>query len=99
MCRIDVLLNERAGSTTAESAGRIRDAFAKAGAEVHVLVRDGRRLAEAAEQSAREGAILVAAGGDGTVSSIAAIAAAAGATFGVIPLGTLNHFARDSGIP
>ncbi len=43
--------------------------------------------------------VLVAAGGDGTVSTVAAAAIAAGRTFGVIPSGTLNHFARDAGIP
>ena len=42
--------------------------------------------------------VIVATGGDGTVSSVAA-AARAGKTFGVIPSGTLNHFARDAGIP
>ncbi len=43
--------------------------------------------------------VIVAAGGDGTVSSVAAAVAAAGKTLGVIPAGTLNHFARDAGIP
>lgn len=41
----------------------------------------------------------IAAGGDGTVSTVASVAVKAGATFGVVPLGTLNHFARDAGIP
>src|SRR5205085_7235035 len=31
--------------------------------------------------------------------AVAGVAADAGATFGVIPSGTLNHFARDAGIP
>jgi diacylglycerol kinase family enzyme len=42
---------------------------------------------------------LIAAGGDGTVSTVAGAAVEANATFGVIPSGTLNHFARDAGIP
>lgn len=42
---------------------------------------------------------LVAAGGDGTVSAVAAAAVNAEKTVGVIPAGTLNHFARDAGIP
>lgn len=33
------------------------------------------------------------------MSTIAGVAADAGCLFGVIPLGTLNHFARDAGIP
>ena len=41
----------------------------------------------------------MAAGGDGTVSTVAAAVVKAGKTLGVIPAGTLNHFARDAGIP
>jgi len=43
--------------------------------------------------------VLAATGGDGTVSSVAAAVARAGKTLAVIPTGTLNHFARDAGIP
>jgi diacylglycerol kinase family enzyme len=43
--------------------------------------------------------MVVAAGGDGTVSSVAAAVARAGKVMSVIPSGTLNHFARDAGIP
>jgi len=42
---------------------------------------------------------LVAAGGDGTVNAVAARALEHGLALGVLPLGTLNHFARDLGIP
>ena len=42
---------------------------------------------------------LVAAGGDGTVSAVAAVAADTDKTLGVIPGGTLNHFARDVDVP
>jgi diacylglycerol kinase family enzyme len=41
----------------------------------------------------------VAGGGDGTVSSVASVVARAGATLGVLPLGTLNHFAKDMRLP
>jgi diacylglycerol kinase family enzyme len=43
--------------------------------------------------------VLAAAGGDGTVSTVASAALAGGRTLGVLPVGTLNHFARDTGIP
>jgi diacylglycerol kinase family enzyme len=44
-------------------------------------------------------ALWVAAGGDGTVRSVAAWALEAGAELAVLPTGTRNHFARDLGLP
>ncbi|MFC0429727.1 bifunctional phosphatase PAP2/diacylglycerol kinase family protein [Kutzneria buriramensis] len=41
---------------------------------------------------------LGAAGGDGTVSAVAEVAAAHGLPLVVVPAGTLNHFARDIGV-
>jgi len=99
MCPIDVLLNEKAGSIEGDTSRRITEAFARTAVEARVLALGGDRLAAAAQEAARQHRVLVAAGGDGTVSSIAAVAADAGAVFGVIPLGTLNHFAKDAGIP
>ena len=43
--------------------------------------------------------VVAAAGGDGTVSTVAAAVMRAGTTLAIIPAGTLNHFARDAGIP
>jgi diacylglycerol kinase family enzyme len=42
---------------------------------------------------------VVAGGGDGTVSAVAGVLAGADAAIGVLPMGTLNHFAKDVGIP
>lgn len=41
----------------------------------------------------------MAGGGDGTVSTVAAALAGTDIPLGVLPLGTLNHFAKDLGIP
>ena len=38
-------------------------------------------------------------GGDGTISAAAGCLADTGIALGVLPLGTLNHFARDLGLP
>jgi diacylglycerol kinase family enzyme len=43
--------------------------------------------------------VIVAAGGDGTVNAVAARLAGTDRVLGVIPTGTLNHFARDLRIP
>ncbi|MCA1619077.1 MAG: hypothetical protein LC795_07150 [Acidobacteria bacterium] len=42
---------------------------------------------------------VVAGGGDGTVGSVAGALAGTDLPLGVLPLGTLNHFAKDLGIP
>ncbi len=42
---------------------------------------------------------IVAGGGDGTVNAVAGKLAGTGIALGVLPMGTLNHFARDVGIP
>lgn len=43
--------------------------------------------------------VVVAGGGDGTINAVASVLAGSGVAFGVLPLGTLNHFAKDIGIP
>lgn len=50
-------------------------------------------------ESTKRGAVVVAAGGDGTVSSIAGLVQGSKVKFGVIANGTLNHFAKDLGLP
>jgi diacylglycerol kinase family enzyme len=42
---------------------------------------------------------VVAGGGDGTVSAVAGALVGTDAALGVLPMGTLNHFAKDVGIP
>jgi diacylglycerol kinase family enzyme len=94
-----VIVNKRAGSSTEESREKIAAAFTQAGLPARLLVVDGPRIPETAARAAADGHTLIAAGGDGTVSTVATVAVETGATFGVIPLGTLNHFAKDARIP
>lgn len=46
-----------------------------------------------------DGAVLVAAGGDGTINAVARQAVDTGCAFGVLPQGTFNYFGRTHGIP
>jgi diacylglycerol kinase family enzyme len=43
--------------------------------------------------------MVIAGGGDGTISAIASAVAGTTTVLGLLPLGTLNHFAKDLGIP
>lgn len=52
-----------------------------------------------AQADAWQPSLLVAAGGDGTVGSVAALADRPGRALAVLPVGTRNHFARDLGLP
>lgn len=70
------------------------------GLEADVREIDGTSLIDTIEAAvADEPEVLVAAGGDGTVSAVATRLVDSHTVLGVLPLGTLNHFARDCGIP
>jgi diacylglycerol kinase family enzyme len=97
---VSVIINEQSGTTAVDTGVRIQELFAAQGTKVRLeRVRHGGDLTARARQAASRGDTLVAAGGDGTVSTVAAIAIETKALFGVLPTGTLNHFARDLGIP
>ncbi len=65
-----------------------------------ILVEKGSNPGDAARTAlARGSKTLVAAGGDGTVSAVAAALLDSEAVLGVLPMGTLNHFAKDLRIP
>jgi diacylglycerol kinase family enzyme len=101
MLPIAFILNARSGGGAALAAARrIEATLADAGRSCRVvLARDGHSIDSAARQAVESGcAALVAGGGDGTVNSVATAVAGTDIPFGVLPLGTLNHFARDLGI-
>ncbi|HET6777963.1 MAG TPA: diacylglycerol kinase family protein, partial [Gemmatimonadales bacterium] len=71
------------------------------GREARVTVTTGGpRLREAAEHAVKDGCeTLVVGGGDGTINLAASVLVGSNVPLGVLPLGTLNHFAKDLGIP
>ena len=97
-----VVIANRASGTHGGPNGRTRIEAALRGAhlDARVSIVDGESLRDVAGQALRDGArTVVAAGGDGTLNAVASVLAGSTAVFGVLPLGTLNHFARDLGIP
>jgi diacylglycerol kinase family enzyme len=73
--------------------------------DVDVSVVKGAEITGAARQFAVSNAraaspsILVVGGGDGTVGAAASALAGTDILLGILPLGTLNHFAKDLNIP
>ena len=97
-----ILLNGGAKSGTHEKLPeKLAELFSKHGVTPRIEeARNGEHFGQLLKQ-ATEGPekIVVAGGGDGTVSGVAGALAGTGKTLGVLPLGTLNHFAKDLKIP
>jgi YegS/Rv2252/BmrU family lipid kinase len=100
--RIAAVLNAGSGDGSADAAkARLEELCRSAGHDVTVTVlREAGDLECAMADAIRDGVdVAIAGGGDGTVNSVANAIAGHDITLGVLPLGTLNHFARDLGIP
>lgn len=66
---------------------------------LHSTSRSGHAEALAREAAAKGFERIVAAGGDGTVNEVVNGIAGSGATLGLLPLGTMNVFATELGLP
>jgi YegS/Rv2252/BmrU family lipid kinase len=99
---VTAIVNARSGrGHDAAWVHQLTEMFATHGIAVRVvLAADGTAIADAL-QSAMKGkpGTLIAGGGDGTINSIATHLVDTDIRLGVLPLGTLNHFARDLKIP
>jgi YegS/Rv2252/BmrU family lipid kinase len=99
---VKIIISEGAGpGDNTKAAERLAAIFKASGIDVDIsIAQSGAEVNELARDAARSPhKVIVAAGGDGTVSSIAAAVIDTDKTLGVLPLGTLNHFALDLGIP
>ncbi len=102
MIDVAVILNPASGSASGDATPeRIVELFAALGRTATILAAEpGRSLADQARAAADAGCRLaVAAGGDGTVNAVATAILGRNIPLGVLPLGTLNHFAKDLGLP
>lgn len=99
---VPVILNPSSGSGhDGAEVQRIEDAFAAVGLAV-ALQRPGpgEDVAALARRVMRdEPQVVVGGGGDGTLSAVAGAIVGTQTVLGVLPLGTLNHFAKDLNVP
>jgi diacylglycerol kinase family enzyme len=100
-----VLLNEGAGTLAGMDVAAAREligrGFHEAGAEVQVRFVDPSKLRAVAAEAAQTSGIdaIIAGGGDGTLNTVASSVIDSHKAFGVLPLGTHNHFAKDLKVP
>ena len=100
--RIDVIINASAGGGSQSAwIDNVTEKFRSQGREVNIkLARDGAELVEMAQRAvAEKPQLIVAGGGDGTLNAVASALVGSDIAFGILPLGTLNHFAKDLHIP
>ncbi len=97
-------MNDAAG-TIAKLGGdsvtaQLKERLAHHGIDADVQPVPAKELTAIAKRVAASGCdAVIAAGGDGTLNAVASGLLDTGVPFGVIPLGTHNHFAKDIGMP
>jgi diacylglycerol kinase family enzyme len=101
---VTVIINRGSGvNDNEEVARRLQDLFTTSGVKAQIsIAHSGSEIDELAKSAARgESQVIAAGGGDGTINAVASAIIGRGSDkiLGVLPLGTLNHFAQDLRIP
>ena len=99
---VPVLLNRGGGAVAAdeEIADKVKEALDAAGIDGEIELIAGSDCQIRAKAICERGdPVLIVGGGDGTISAAASALSGTETKLGILPLGTLNHFARDLGIP
>ena len=103
-----MLLNRSAGTVAGRGEASVRDvvlaAFRTHEIAVDLEFLPGADLGGVAKRALeqvldREIDAVVVGGGDGSIRAVASVLAGSDVPLGILPLGTLNHFAKDLGIP
>jgi YegS/Rv2252/BmrU family lipid kinase len=100
--RVPVLINRGGGAASADPkiGDKAAEALQAVGIDADVQMIDGGDCAIQCRAAAERGdELVIVGGGDGTISAAASALIGTKTLLGILPLGTLNHFARDLGIP
>src|SRR5258706_8134739 len=99
---VKVIINARSGfGDKDEVRRRLMEILQARGVDSEgLLAENGAEVAALAKNSVQEDwTVITAGGGDGTINTVASYLIGTDKIFGVLPLGTLNHFARNLRIP
>ena len=99
---VECIVSSDAGTSNKEAiTEKLSELFHQHGIENRIsLANNGASLDELAQKASEgDATIVVAGGGDGTINAVASKLVGTDKILGVLPLGTLNHFAKDLGIP
>lgn len=103
--RITMILNQEGGTIRGMDAQQFGDMacarLSQRGQECEVRLVSGKDLVKTLNQAADDDktGTIVAGGGDGTISAAAGVCFKSGKTLGVLPMGTMNMFARSLTLP
>ena len=98
----EVILNVNSGLTGNEQLhARLTQLFAASGVDARIAIaRSGEEITPLAREAVASNCdVVVVGGGDGTVGTVVAELVGTQNVLGILPLGTLNHFAKDLKIP
>ncbi|HWQ36321.1 MAG TPA: diacylglycerol kinase family protein [Blastocatellia bacterium] len=99
---VEAIINACSGTGAGEATAQLLNEMLKPHRiEARIaLARTGSEVTELAAHAARRNArLVIAGGGDGTISTVAAHLVGTDKALGVLPCGTFNYFARNHGIP
>ncbi|WEX10046.1 diacylglycerol kinase family protein [Chelativorans sp. AA-79] len=103
--RIHAVLNRGGGTLSTMDldalSARLREVMTRAGHDTEVRIVDGAEIVGAIRDACAhpQAEIVLAGGGDGTVSLAAGLLAGSQKVLAILPAGTMNLFARSLGIP
>jgi diacylglycerol kinase family enzyme len=100
--RITAIINSSSGTPSDDEAHkRLKAVLKSKGLDWEIkMARSGAEILALGREAARnQNEVVVAGGGDGTINCVASSLLGSKKIFGVLPFGTLNHFAKDLEIP